>query len=573
MRGEPYVRRVRHSEDGLTVIVENGERDAHRVKQFFVNGNPQIGAVEPLEPSLRRDLLRDHRGARHRSGTDRRVKPTAFRRLLQIGTFLRKESLDVLHQPRLLLTLVIGPFAILAVFGIGYKDTSTPMRSLFVGAAGSPLLEQVKTYANDISTSVKFIGVSNDLADAERQLAEGDIDLIVSFPEDPLNTVLTGKQAPITVIHTRLDPIERTAIRLASQLAVDEINSRILAAVVEGGRGFADPAADVLAKADTALTSLDTAINTGDTVKVSRAIGDLQAATSELSTSDRLITAVSQQMTAANPNDEGLATAQREFEQLRATVQSLDANTSAADVAEARTALTTINDNYAKVSGVDPAVLVRPFDRKVQLNVSGGTEVTDWYAPAAIVLVLQQFGVAFGALSFVRERQFGIVEVFRVAPVNAAETVIGKYLAYLLIGGAIGGILTALAVLALGVPLASGVAEVAIAMGLSLFASIGIGFVISLASSSDAQAVQYTMILLLASLFFSGFFLSLAQMQGGAQWAGYLLPVTYGMQLLRDVMLRGDPLELTVTLQLLGFGLVMFTLALFGTRRRMAVAR
>lgn len=501
------------------------------------------------------------------------MKPTAFRRLLQTGTFLRKESLDVLHQPRLLLTLVIGPFAILAVFGIGYKDTSTPMRTLFVGTAGSPLLEQVKTYANDISDSVKFVGVSNDLADAERQLAEGDVDLIVSFPDDPLDTVLAGKQAPITVIHTRLDPIERTAIRFASQLAVDEINSKILAAVVEGGRGFAVPAADVLAKADQALTSLDTAINTGDTVQVSQTIGDLQAATSELSTSDRLITAVRQQMTAANPNDEGLANAQREFEQLRVTVQSLDANTTATDVAEARTALAAINDNYAKVSGVDPAVLVRPFDRKVQLNVSGGTEVTDWYAPAAIVLMLQQFGVAFGALSFVRERALGIVEVFRVAPVNAAETVIGKYLAYLLIGGAIGGILTALVVLALGVPLASGVLDVAIAIGLSLFASIGIGFVISLASSSDAQAVQYTMILLLASLFFSGFFLSLDQMQGVAQWAGYLLPVTYGMQLLRDVMLRGDPLDLTVTLQLLGYGLAMFALALFGTRRRMAVAR
>ncbi|HZG96284.1 MAG TPA: ABC transporter permease, partial [Mycobacteriales bacterium] len=117
------------------------------------------------------------------------------------------------------------------------------------------------------------------------------------------------------------------------------------------------------------------------------------------------------------------------------------------------------------------------------------------------------------------------------------------------------------------------VGEVVLAMGLSLFASIGVGFVISLASASDAQAVQYTLIVLLASLFFSGFFLSIGQLGGAAQWAGYLLPVTYGMNLLRDVMLRGADLDRTVTLQLLAYGVVMFALALWGTRRRMAVAR
>ena len=41
--------------------------------------------------------------------------------------------------------------------------------------------------------------------------------------------------------------------------------------------------------------------------------------------------------------------------------------------------------------------------------------------------MLQQFGVAFGALSFVRERRLGIVDVYRVAPVNATATLIGKY--------------------------------------------------------------------------------------------------------------------------------------------------
>ena len=85
--------------------------------------------------------------------------------------------------------------------------------------------------------------------------------------------------------------------------------------------------------------------------------------------------------------------------------------------------------------------------------------MTDWYAPAAVILMLQQFGIAFGALTFVRERQLGIVDIFRVAPVNAAETLVGKYLAFLAIGGGIGALLTALVVTTLDVPIAGTLAR------------------------------------------------------------------------------------------------------------------
>jgi len=242
-------------------------------------------------------------------------------------------------------------------------------------------------------------------------------------------------------------------------------------------------------------------------------------------------------------------------------------------VSNARKLVDTLSANYDEFTSVDSAVLVQPFVSKVELAVDDVNSVSDWYAPAAVVLMLQQFGVAFGALSFVRERQLGITDVFRVAPVNATETLIGKYLAYLIIGSAIGAALTALVVVTLDVPLAASIADVALVMGLSLFASIGLGFVVSLISSNDAQAVQYTMIILLASLFFSGFFLSLGQLQGVARAVSWLLPVTYGMELLRDVMLRGAPIDTRLAMGLGAYGVVAFLLALLGTRRRMGLRR
>jgi ABC-2 type transport system permease protein len=110
-------------------------------------------------------------------------------------------------------------------------------------------------------------------------------------------------------------------------------------------------------------------------------------------------------------------------------------------------------------------------------------------------------------------------------------------------------------------------------IGLTLVASIGLGLVISLLSASDTQAVQYTLIVLLASLFFSGFFLTLDQLAYPAKLVSWLLPATYGIDLLRDQMLRGIEPERMDLAAVAAYGAVAFAAAWIGGRRRLAVER
>jgi ABC-2 type transport system permease protein len=242
-------------------------------------------------------------------------------------------------------------------------------------------------------------------------------------------------------------------------------------------------------------------------------------------------------------------------------------------VAQLEQSLSGLRTNVEDFATIDPNLLAQPFQPEVQIAVPEIHQVTDWYAPAAIVVILQQFGLAFGALTFVRERQLAIADVLKVAPVSAGPSLIGRYLAYLLLGGAIGAALTALTVSALDVPLIGGIAPTALVMVLTLVASIGLGFVISLASASDAQAVQYALLVLLASLFFSGFFLGIGQLHGPARVVGWLLPATFGMQMLRDVMLRGADPQAHLVAGLAGYAVLMFFLALLGSRRRINAGR
>ena len=260
---------------------------------------------------------------------------------------------------------------------------------------------------------------------------------------------------------------------------------------------------------------------------------------------------------------------------LEAKVAALQSTLAGADIAAARQQLadikqtmTTVHNNFDAVTTVEADVLVRPFTSQVETAGGGISNISDFDAPAAVVLLVQQFGVAFGALTFVRERALGTVEMYQAAPVSPGPCCSGSTSAT-----------SSSAVRSRrcssnwwccssvcrwkGAPAAVAV----LVLGLVLLGSIGLGFVISLVSRNDTQAVQYAMIVLLASLFFSGFFLATERLAYPAHIISWLLPATFGISLLRDVMLRGiDPDPGTLG-ALAAYAAVVVVLSYVGTRR------
>jgi ABC-2 type transport system permease protein len=68
-------------------------------------------------------------------------------------------------------------------------------------------------------------------------------------------------------------------------------------------------------------------------------------------------------------------------------------------------------------------------------------------------------------------------------------------------------------------------------------------------SDSERQAVQLSLLVLLASVFFSGFAVPISEFTDPVRIASYALPVTNGITLMQDVMLRGEirePFQLAI---------------------------
>ncbi len=471
--------------------------------------------------------------------------PRRARRLVQIGGFVRKEIAAVARQPRLLVVLVAGPFVILLLFGLGYDQKQAVLRTAFVGPSGSIYEESLDQFTDELQQYVDNAGFSDDLVEAESRLRGGEIDAIVVFPADPVDDILAGDQASITVLHDKIDPIQQVAVEVSSQVAVMEMNARILEEVVGQAQNSLIPIADSMDAAGGEIDLLASAIEQSDGQQVADSLGRLAQSTDDIDTIATASLELSESLGADDETTASLSELRDNSSAMSVRVRELSADASsitAADVDDIATQLAAIDAVADTVATIDPGVVVRPFASETANLQREPVEVNDYFAPAALALLLQHMVLTFAAMSLVSDRSLGLFEVFRVGPIDAPRVLAGKYLAFVLVGSAVGAVLVGTMIQLLDVPMRGEVVWLVVGVGGLLFASIGFGLALSLLAKTDVQAVQFSMLALLAGLFFGGFFLDLDAFSYPVKLISWLLPVSYGIRLLRDVMLRGaDP--------------------------------
>ena len=218
---------------------------------------------------------------------------------------------------------------------------------------------------------------------------------------------------------------------------------------------------------------------------------------------------------------------------------------------------------------IPTSFIVSPFASQTVDLAAVKPSYVAFYAPGVLALLLQHLAITLGALSLVRERRSGSVELFRVAPVSSLEILTGKALAYALILLATGGILAVLAWQLLGVPYLGPLSSLSATALLLIFASLGIGFAISTMSGTELQAAQLTMLTLLASVFFSGFFVPLSTFVKPALAISYVLPVTHGVLAFQELMLRDQAADRILYAALGAIGVVTFLVAMLRFHRQL----
>ncbi len=154
--------------------------------------------------------------------------------VVRAGAFVRKEIVEVVRQPRLLASLVLGPFLILLLFGVGYQAVR-PLDMYVVASEDDFLGQAVIDWAENSGQAVTVVGTGSDEAEGLRLLESGDVDAVIVVPPSPLETIQQNEKAEFLVIHDELDPFERTAIDFFARTSVDQANDRLLSELAEEG--------------------------------------------------------------------------------------------------------------------------------------------------------------------------------------------------------------------------------------------------------------------------------------------------------------------------------------------------
>lgn len=461
-------------------------------------------------------------------------------RSIRVLAFLRKELVGVVRQPLLVVLLVLGPFGILLLFGAGLGSGAPDVATVVVAPEGSVVAEEARRYAEDNPSRLRITEVTADLDPALRRLRGGGLDLVVDFPADVDAVLAGGEQPSIVFYHDYLDPIEADAMVVAMRRVVDDLNAQVAGARVEVAQQRAGRVEGRVTSAAERVGAVREALARGDEqealIQLARLRGEVTGLEAELGPADPVDT--------LDGSDGSDGSAEQTVDELAEQVAELaaDAPAEATEPLDRLAAeLDDLRSGLAEFGGLAPGLFVRPFQGVAESVVEGPVDLSDYYTPAVLVLLAQHLAVTFLGLSVVRDGELGTMDLLRVAPVTAGEVLLGKSLAYLLLTGAVTAALTGLLVAGLGVPVRGEWALLALALLVILLASTALGFALALAARSIAQAVAFAMLLLLANVFFSGFLLSLERYREPVRSVPRILPATYGVEVLRQVMLRGDP--------------------------------
>ncbi len=191
--------------------------------------------------------------------------------------------------------------------------------------------------------------------------------------------------------------------------------------------------------------------------------------------------------------------------------------------------------------------------------------------PGLIAIILFQTATSLTALAIVRERELGTIEQLIVTPIRSWELIVAKMIPYILVSFADTILILLVGVLLFGVPIRGSLLLLLALTGIYLLPTLGYGLVVSTMAQTQQQAQLMIMPIIMPAFMLSGFIFPIASLPVVLQWAGYLLPTTYFIYVMRAVVIKGVGLGfiLPQTIILGVFGLVMLALAAWRFRKRL----
>jgi ABC-2 type transport system permease protein len=169
-------------------------------------------------------------------------------------------------------------------------------------------------------------------------------------------------------------------------------------------------------------------------------------------------------------------------------------------------------------------------------------DTLDYFGAAFIGLIVFFLVFVTTSVSFLRERAQGTLERLMASPLRRGEIVLGYMLGFTVVAmlQSVEVLVFALYVLKVhnaGSPLLILLIEI-----LMVIAAVNLGIFLSMFARTEFQAVQFIPLVIVPQVLLSGIIFPVTSEPGWMQWISNVLPLTYAVDGLRDVMVKGADL-------------------------------
>ena len=179
---------------------------------------------------------------------------------------------------------------------------------------------------------------------------------------------------------------------------------------------------------------------------------------------------------------------------------------------------------------------------RVSLPTNTRPSTISYAAPAMITVFGFLFTFMITSVSFLRERSSGTLERLLASPIRAREILAGYMLGFVPFASIQALIVLGYATLILHAQVAGPVWLVFAVLILLVLGVVNLGIALSFEARNELQVIQFIPLVLLPQVFLCGLFWPIRTLWPPLQWISKLLPMTYAVRALREVMLGGGGL-------------------------------
>lgn len=195
--------------------------------------------------------------------------------------------------------------------------------------------------------------------------------------------------------------------------------------------------------------------------------------------------------------------------------------------------------------------------------------VLDYIAPALLATLALFFSFLLTGISFLRERSQGTMERLMASPVSRLDIVVGYLFGFFIFALTQTLIVLLFTIYVLDVHYYGDLWQIFVFQIVVITGAVNLGIFISTFARNEFQMVQFIPLIILPQIFLCGVIWPVEQMPNYLQWLSAILPLTYAVDGLRDIMLAGKSLldvgfELAV---LVGFAVIISIVAAITLRR------